>query len=142
KMHSVDLKSANWLTSGQDPPASAKASFFEMKGQTEELKSIGVPDILAGGGVLGLWDAGRPQPFFYAVQIDVQVESTGQKPNEGLVVKGQEVLLPVLDPRSPTLKSIWRSDRLAGSVLDVALNDPRGVGHGLAVLTNGGQSGV
>lgn len=134
KMHAIDPKSPNLLLAAQDPPASAQTTFFEMKGRTEELKALEVPDLLAAGGVLGLWDTGKPQPLLYAIQIAAQLAGTGAKPDD-LVIKGQDVYLSVIDPRSATIRALWRSEKLKGNVLDVALNDPHSAARGLTVLT-------
>ena len=50
--------------------------------------------------------------------------------------------LALLDPKSPDLKVLWRSDKLDGGALDITLNDPHGSGAvGLAVLTDGSLGG-
>lgn len=151
RMHRVDpSRPGDWLGPGEAPPSAASTVFSEMKGRTEELTRVGLPDVLAAGGIVGLWDARKTNAlFFYAVQLLGIVEEKGQPvrapdpaaASQNLVLRGQEVRLGIVDPRSPVYKFLWRSDRLPGPVLDVALSDPRTGGRGLIVLVDGAADG-
>ena len=41
----------------------------------------------------------------------------------------------IFDPRVSALKSLWRSDKLDGRVLDIVLEDPKTGARGLTALT-------
>lgn len=153
KLYRVNPAAADWLTDPMDPPHSSATVFTDMKGPTKELEEVGIPYLLAAGGIVGLWDARKTDALFlYGVQVIGLVESKGDdtlktppKPGEpvpGLVLKGREVHLTVVDPRSATLKTLWHSDVLPGGVLDIALGDPRDNRRGLLVLTDSAVKGA
>ena len=146
KMYRVDpAKGEGWLTGAIDPPMnSAETSFTDMKAPTSELQAIGMPDILAAGEIIGLWDARKSNAvFFYAVKLIAMVESKsdGQAKSiedaaKNLVLKGQEYRVTIVDPRSEGLKTLWQSGALDGRVHDVTLNDARSAERGLTILTD------
>ncbi|MGC8667439.1 MAG: hypothetical protein ACP5VE_04900 [Chthonomonadales bacterium] len=152
KLYRVDVAAKDWLVDPMDPPHSSATLFTDMKGPTKELEEVGMPYLLAAGGIVGLWDARKTDALFlYGVQVIGLVESKGDdtlkappKPGEavpGLVLKGREVHLTVVDPRSATLKTLWHSDALPGGVLDIVVGDPKENRRGLLVLTDSTSKG-
>jgi len=152
KLYKVNPNEADWLTDPMDPPHSSATVFTDMKGPTKELEDVGMPYLLAAGGIVGLWDARKTDALFlYGVQVIGLVESKGDdtlkappkigEPVPGLVLKGREVHLTVVDPRSATLKTLWHSEALPGGVLDIVVGDPRENRRGLLVLTDSAANG-
>ena len=144
RMYRVDpSKGEGWLTGAIDPPTSADTSFSDMKAPTSELQAIGMPDILAAGEVIGLWDARKADvAFFYALKLVALVESRSDvqardvdQAAKNLVLKGQNYHLTIVDPRSAGFKTLWQSEAFDGRVLDITLNDARSGDRGLTVLT-------
>jgi hypothetical protein len=140
----VDVsKGEGWLTGFMDVPASGETSFSDMKAPASELQAIGMPDLLANGEVIGLWDARKADAvFFYAIKLVPIVESKGNEPEKdvnqaikNLVLKGQNYHVTIVDPRSDGFKVLWQSEALDGRVLDVTVNDARTGERGLTVLT-------
>ncbi len=143
RLYRVDTTASgsDWLTGPSGMPASSQLSFSDMKAPTAELMAIGLPDQLAGGGIVGLWNAPKPQAMYlYTVQIVPLVDVAKQNAQE-LIAKGQEDHLVVADPRLTLYKTLWLSQKLEGPVLDVALGDPRSGARGLTVLTGGSEDG-
>ncbi len=135
-VYKVNVNSSEWLTGAQDPPRSGETVFSEMKGRSEDLAALGLDVNLSNGGIVGFWDASKESPFLYAVSIEADVASTGANPSENLVLRGQRNYVTVLDPRTAnTIKSLWRSDKLDGRVLDIILDDPKTGARGITVLT-------
>ena len=144
RMFRVDpSKGEGWLTGAIDPPTSAETSFSDMKAPTGELQAIGMPDILAAGEIIGLWDARKADAaFFYALKLVALVESKSgvqakdvDQAAKDLVLKGQNYHLTIVDPRSQGFKTLWQSEAFDGRVLDITLNDARSGDRGLTVLT-------
>ena len=144
RMYRVDpSKGGDWLTGAIDPPASAETSFSDMKAPTGELSAIGMPDLLAAGEIIGLWDARKADAvFFYGVRVAPIVESKSgadakdfAEAAQDLVLKGQNYHLSIINPRDQNLKVLWQSEPLDGRVLDVTLHDSRSAERGLTVLT-------
>ncbi len=144
RMYRVDpSKGEGWLTGAIDPPSSSETSFSDMKAPTSELQAIGMPDILAAGEVIGLWDARKADVvFFYALKLVALVESKSgvqakdvDQAAKDLVLKGQNYYLTIVDPRSQGFKTLWQSEAFDGRVLDITLNDARSGDRGLTVLT-------
>jgi hypothetical protein len=149
KLYRVDTSSPNWLANPTDPLPSGQTSFTEMKGRTEELEAIGLPEPLAAGGIIGFWNAPKPNAqYLYAVQIVALLEdkNPGSEKETGkgaqdFVLKGTENHITVVDPRLTAYKTLWQSEKLDGRVLDVALGDPRSGARGLTVLTDKSPDG-
>jgi hypothetical protein len=144
RMARVDTsKGEAWLTGFMDVPSSGETSFSDMKAPSGELQAIGMPDLLANGEVIGLWDARKADAvFFYAIKLVPIVESKGNEPEKNvdqaiknLVLKGQNYHVTIVDPRSNGFKVLWQSEALEGKVLDVTVNDARTGERGLTVLT-------
>ena len=150
KLHRVNTAASGteWLSQGMDAPPSAETIFTDMKGGSTELQSIGLPPLLAAGGVVGLWDARKSNLLFlYGVQLVALVEGDAQdgktqaaKP-EQLTLRGREVYLTIVDPRRAAIRTLWHSDKLKGTVLDATLTDPRKGEAGILVLTDGSDDG-
>lgn len=138
-----EAEGSQWLSAPMDAPPSSQTVFTDMKGSTEELENIGMPPPLARGGVVGLWDSKKSDSLFlYGVQLVAVVEGNSQatKP-EDLVIKGKDVYLTIVDPRSTAYRNLWHSDKLKGAVLDITIRDPRNGDPGILVLTDGSDDG-
>ena len=143
KVHSVDVNAENWLGPGSDPPPAAYASFTDMKSTTDELKAIGMPDLLAAGGVVGLWETQKANLLFlYGIQVSaITVDKPGAKVASEFEIKRVESHLIIADPRSAQFRPLWHSDALTGTVLDVTINDPKTGAKGIAVLSDNSEDG-
>lgn len=131
---------AGWLKEAGAPPRATETSFYDMKGTPEELKSLGVPDPIADGGILGIWDPNKLNLLFlYGVQIINQVEGPPDAKPEQLKLIGQDHHMTIVDPRSIAYRTLWASEKLQGKVLDATINDPRSAKRGLLVLTDSSQ---
>lgn len=146
KLCRVDPEKDKWLVGGDAPASAANTQFLVYKGIPTELTTAGLPNVLAAGGVVGLWEAKKSTNYLFAVENIVEKEIKGGIPKSptDLVIKNRELRLALLDPKAPDLKNgvLWRSEKLDGGALDVTLNDPHGSGAaGLAVLTDGSLGG-
>src|SRR5258708_7799687 len=135
KVHTVKPDSDNWLGAGSDPPPIAYMTFIDIKGPAEDMKAVGMPEQLAAGGAIGVWDTKKANLLLlYGIQIDeIQEEKPNAKNAADYIVKGHVAHITVADPRVPVFKALWHSATMNVTVLDVTINDPRSGTKGIAV---------
>ncbi len=122
----------NWLVDPIAPPVSSLVHRADLHANTSELETIGLPSVLALGGITDLWDVRNfGKLFLYYIS---QSQIVG---NDGKPLGHPQSSVVFLDPASTKQNSLYQTPSMPGTILDVSHHDPRSPEkRGLLILTD------
>ena len=136
---------AAWLADAIPAPSSAQVQQALMHAAPTFLDKMGMPQVLALGGIVGLWAIRSDVPLaLYYVKVNQDFDTKPNTANHGkptFVLKSRTSNVVFVDPNAASGTELWASPTFSGTILDVCTQDPRSGASGLLVLTDHPPSG-
>jgi hypothetical protein len=134
-----------WLGAGAAVPATDQLTGESFQNTTEFFDKMGMPALVAGGGLFGLWELPKAGMLLQYVHLDQDFDVINDPKDfkkTKFVLKNQYSYVLFRNPFQENAADLWTTPRLNGAVYDVAHDDPRGAGKpGLLLLTSEAASG-
>jgi hypothetical protein len=137
KVNLTSVKKDDWLVDPIKAPSPPQDVWGDMHATPEFLTSMGLPDALGAGGIVGIWNIQKFNAYFiYHMDRDSDIGPDPQNPGKPKVTYNNVYYVTFRDSR--TGEKLWTSPKLPGEGYDILLDDPKGSGKpGFLVLFNG-----
>ncbi|MDE2125847.1 MAG: hypothetical protein KGJ62_04590 [Armatimonadetes bacterium] len=142
----LSKQATSWLTNPVPAPSSGQVQQALMHATPTFLDKMGMPQLLALGGMVGLWAMRSDVPLaLYYIQVNQDFDTKPNAANHGkptFVLKSRTSNVVFRDPSAAMGPELWASPTFSGTILDVCTQDPRSGESGLLVLTDHPPTGT